>query len=173
MENQVNSKQIIINYGLMLAGASILMSLIQYATGTHLEQSWTVAIIGFALLITVIVLAIKKFKSSNRGYISWGQAVKVGVGVAIISGLIGAVYQYVFMNFIEPDMLNLIAEKQQQTLLDQGYSEEQIEASIEMGKKFQGPGIMAAMSVIGSAIFGFIVSAIAGAIMKKDENSEY
>jgi Co/Zn/Cd efflux system component len=42
-----------------------------------------------------------------------------------------------------------------------------------MGKKFQSPGIMAAMGIIMYAIGGFIVSAIGAAIMKKSEEEQY
>lgn len=173
MENQADSKKIIINYGLILAGASILIGLIQYAMGTHLEQNWVSSFIGFLLVITLTVLGIKKFKEVNNGFLSWGQAVKIGVGIAAVAGLIGALYQYVFINFIEPDFVELIAEKQEEVLLEQGYTDEQIEAAQEMSKKFQGPIIMSAMSIIGSAILGFIISAIAGAVMKKTEQDDY
>ncbi|WP_369047671.1 DUF4199 domain-containing protein [Tenacibaculum sp. UWU-22] len=171
MENQANSKSIIINYGLLLGGASVILSLIIYATGNSLNQNWITSVISTLLIVGFIVAAIKKFKQANGEFLSWGQAVKVGVGVAVVAGLILAIYNYIFMNFIEPDFMNQVMEKQQQLMIDKGLTDEQIETSMQMAKKFQSPAISAAMSIVSSAVFGFIISAIAGAILKKTEQN--
>ena len=47
---------------------------------------------------------------------SWGQGVKVGVGIAVIAGLIVVVYNYIFMTFIEPDFMMQMTEIQNQNL---------------------------------------------------------
>ena len=52
-------------------------------------------------MIIVIVLGIKNFKSSNNNLITWGQSVKIGVGISIISALIGIIYNLIFINFIQ------------------------------------------------------------------------
>lgn len=173
MENQTDSKSIIINNGLLLGGISVIISLGLYAMGQHLQPHWSTSLVSMAAFILLITMGIKKFRESNRGFISWAQAVKIGVGIAVIAGLIGAVYQYVFTNFIEPDFINQMMEIQNQKLLDEGVPEEQIEAANEMSKSFSSPALMAAFGIIGSAIGGFIVSAIAGAIMKKSEENDY
>lgn len=173
MTNQTDSKKIIINYGLVLGVISVFIGLIQYALGIHLEQNWGIISVSFLSVIVLVILGIKKFKDTNNGFLSWGQAVKIGVGIAVISGLIGAFYQYIFVNFIEPDFIELMAEKQEIMLLEQGYSEEQVEMSLKMSKKFQGPLLTTAMSIIAAAIFGFIIAAIGGAIMNKTPQSTH
>ena len=173
MENQVNSKNLIINKGLTLGAAMVLISLVMYATGNLLEPHWSVSLITSALFIGIVVWGIKSFKSENGGFLSWGQGVKIGVGIAILAGLINVVYMYVLMNFIEPDLMNQMTEVQKQIFIDSGMTEEQIENANEMGKKFQSPGISAAMGIIAYAIGGFIVSAIGAAIMKKSEENQY
>ncbi len=173
MENQASSKSIIINYGLMLGAASILISLVKYAMGMHLDQGWAFTTLSLLLTIGLIVFAIKKFKETNDGFLSWGQAVKIGVGVAIISALISAIYQFIFISFIEPDFMQQVLEKQNQTYMDQGYTEEQIEQTNALSKSLMNPTMMAAIGILSSAIGGFIISAIAGAIMKKSEEDQY
>ena len=172
MENQVSSKSIILNYGLYLGVASII-SLIMYALGMHLEQNWISGTLGFVVMIVLIVLGIKKFKELNGGFLSWGQAVKIGVGITVISALISVVYQQIFINFIEPDYMNQMMEIQNQKMVDMGYTEEQIEAGNAMANKMKGPFISSAMAIIGGAVIGFIVSAIAGAFMKESAEEEY
>ena len=55
-------------------------------------------------------MGIKKFKVDNYNLLSFGQAVKIGVGISIISALLTIVYNQVFANFIEPDFMNQIYE---------------------------------------------------------------
>jgi MFS family permease len=173
MENQVSSKSLIINFGIYLGIATVLTSLITYALGMHLDQHWSVSVISGILFIGLIVFGIKKHKENNEGFLSWGQGVKIGVGIAIVAALIGTIYNYLFMTFLEPDFLNQVMEVSNQKLLDQGQTEEQIEAINKMSEAFKSPLLIAAMGIIGSAVGGFIVAAIAAAIMKKSEEETY
>jgi len=66
-----------------------------------------------------------------------------------------------------------IMEVQNQKALDQGRSQEQIETANAITEKFKSPFVSSAVGIIGSAFFGFIVSAIAAAIMKKSEEETY
>ena len=113
------------------------------------------------------------FKSSNNNLITWGQSVKIGVGISIISALIGIIYNLIFINFIEPDFMTLLMEKQVVAWEELNMTEEQIEASKSMMETFSSPAITSAIGIIAAAFFGFIISAIAGAIMKKTEEDQY
>ena len=173
MENQASSKNFIINNGVILGILGILISVILYAMGMHLDPHWSIGILQFILMIAIIVLGISQFKNANGGFLNWGQGVKIGVGIAILAALISVIYNYFFITFVEPDFMTQIMEIQNQKLIDQGMTEEQIEAASEMSKKFSTPLFTAAFGIIGSAIGGFIVSAIAAAIMKKSEEEIY
>lgn len=173
MENQTNTKSLIINFGIYLGIATVLTSLITYALGMHLDPHWSVSVISGILFIGLIVFGIKKHKENNEGFLSWGQGVKIGVGIAIVAALIGTIYNYLFMTFLEPDFLNQVMEVSNQKLLDQGQTEEQIEAINKMSEAFKSPLLIAAMGIIGSAVGGFIVAAIAAAIIKKSEEETY
>ncbi|WNW02316.1 DUF4199 domain-containing protein [Tenacibaculum sp. HL-MS23] len=173
MENQANSKNIILNYGLYLGLIGIFIHLVFYATGNLISLGWLTGILGFVAMITLIVLGIKKFKTDNGGFLSFGQALKVGVGIAAFSAVISVVYTLIFTNFIEPGFQDQVMEIQKQAWMDAGMNDEQIEASEEMAKKFGGPAITIPITIVMSAFFGFIISAIGGAIMKKTEEDQY
>ena len=97
MENSTNSKSLIINYGIYLGVATVLISLITYALGTHLDPHWSISLVSGILFIGLIVFGIKKYKETNEGFLTWGQGVKIGVGIAIVAALIGTIYNYLFM----------------------------------------------------------------------------
>ncbi|MGQ3678095.1 MULTISPECIES: DUF4199 domain-containing protein [Tenacibaculum] len=173
MENQVKSKNIILNYGLYLGIIGVFIHLAFYATGTLIKFGWLSGVIGFIAMIVLIILGIKKFKTDNNDFLTFGQALKVGVGIALISAVITTIYTLVFTNIIEPDFQAQMMEVQKQTWIDSGMTDEQIEASEAMSKKFSSPVITVPLSIVVSAFFGFIISAIGGAIMKKTEEDQY
>ncbi|CAM1362635.1 conserved membrane hypothetical protein [Tenacibaculum sediminilitoris] len=173
MENQANSKNIILNYGLYLGIIGVFIHLAFYATGNLIEHGMLSGIIGFIVMIALIILGIKKFKADNGGILTFGQALKVGVGIAVISAVISTIYTLIFTNVIEPDFQAQMMEIQKQGWIDAGMTDEQIEASETMAEKFNSPLITAPLALVVSAFFGFIISAIGGAIMKKTEEEQY
>ena len=124
-------------------------------------------------MIVIIVIGIRNFKSVNNNLITWGQSVKIGVGIAIVSALLGIIYNLIFMNFIEPEFMNQMMEKQVVAWEELNMTEEQIEASKSMMETFSSPGITSAIGIVAAAFFGFVISAIAGAIMKRTEEDQY
>ena len=173
MENQASSKSIILNNGLYLGIVSTIIHLILFATGSLLELQWVQSLSGFIAMLAFIIVGIKKFKEANGGFISWGQGVKIGMGITMISAIIGVIYTLLFMNVIDPTFQQQAMEVQQQAWLDAGMTEEQIEGAAEMTKKFQSPGILSAMILAMSAFLGFVVSAIVAAVMKKSDEEQY
>ncbi|MFT5762417.1 MAG: hypothetical protein ACI8WA_001545 [Polaribacter sp.] len=173
MENQASSKSIILNYGLYLGIASVLINLVNYAVGDYLKPHWSISVLSGIIMIAIIVFAYKKFKEINSGFMSWGQAVKIGVGLTVISAIISIVYQQLFQNFIEPEYMQQMMMMQEQVWIDGGMTSEGIDAAKEMMQKFQGPVISSAIGIVVAAFIGFVVSAITGAIMKQSAEEQY
>jgi len=171
MENKISSKSIILTYGLYLGIASILLLVVNYSFGNIYNPHWTVNVFSYILIIVFIVLGIKVFKTKNNGFLNLADAIKLGVGIALVSGIIGAIYFFVFSSFIEPDFTLKVSEFQEQLLYEKfpDMDEALIEQQVEMSKKFMTPGIMAGMTIVGNVIIGLIISLIAGLIMKKEE----
>ncbi|WP_298765005.1 DUF4199 domain-containing protein [uncultured Polaribacter sp.] len=173
MENQANSKSIILNYGLYLGLAVVIISLVKYAMGALYTQEYYSGIIGFALMIAFVVLGIKKFKTDNGGFLSFGQAVKVGIGVAMIAAVINVVYIYLLANFIEPDFAVNTVEAQKTMMADSfGMTEGQIEEATKSSLENFNLSLLGG-ALIGNLFIGGVISLIAGAIMKKSEEETY
>ena len=176
MENQTNTtKQIALTYGLILGFASIAFSVVMYAMGKHLEGGSLNTIISLAITIGAIVFGLKAYKSANEGFLSLSQALKTGIGIALIAAIISLMYTFIFMNYIEPNFMDQVLELQQQKMLENNpnLTDEQIEAAIDISKKYSGFYIIAAAGLIWSLFLGFVISLIAGLIMKKVPEQDY
>lgn len=173
MEKQASSKSTMLNYGLVLGVISILTSVVLFALGKHLEQDWKISLLNFIVMIVIIVLGIRNFKTANLNIVSWGQAVKIGVGISILGALITIIYNLIFINFIEPDFMTQMLEKQRLLWEEANMTTEQIEGAESMFETFSSPAISSAIGIVAAAFFGFIISAITGAIMKRTEEDGY
>lgn len=173
MESKVSTRNIMITYGLYLGVIGLVLHLALWATGNVIEFGWVANLLSFILTVVFIVIGIKTYKKGTDGFISWGQGVKIGMGIAMISGIISVIYTLLFMNVIDPEFQNYAMELQKQQWAEAGMSQDQIEGAEDMAKMFQGPGIISGMILVMSAFFGFIISAIVAAIMKKSDPASY
>ena len=58
MENQeMSPKQIMLNYGLLLGFASILINVVLYAAGKTYDQHWSVGVISTLITVSVLILS--------------------------------------------------------------------------------------------------------------------
>jgi len=174
MENQTNLKQTIINYGLILGIASIFLSLGIYASGMDLinQPTW-VKVVSYIIFIAAIIMGIIKYKALNNNILSLGQAMKVGVGIALIGGIISAIYTFIFFSFIEPDMITQIATTAEEQMIEQNpeMSDDQIDAAMGITKMFMTPFMITTITIIGSLFMGTIIALIGGLILKKEDTS--
>ncbi|AOW19232.1 DUF4199 domain-containing protein [Urechidicola croceus] len=169
MENQkTSSKSTILNYGLILGFFSIIVHLIQYSLGKHLEQDWKFSVLSLLVTVVLIYLGTKKFKELNENSLTFGQGLKIGVGIAVISAIVFILYNFIFMNFIEPDIAQQMMDFQEQKWIEAGMADEQIEGAKAMMSKFQSPAITSAIILAVSAFFGFIISLITSLAMKTE-----
>ncbi|MEX2349356.1 MAG: DUF4199 domain-containing protein [Flavobacteriaceae bacterium] len=173
MENQKTSlKQIATTYGMLLALLSILVLVVMYVG--NIEKSWTISIISFGLTVLIFVYALKAYKHGNGYYLTLGEALKVGMATAAIGGVVAAIYAYIHYTFIYPEYIDTILDQARMEMSEQsqGMTEEQMEQAIGFTESFTTPFMMATFSLIGTLFFGFIISLVAGLIMKRERPSE-
>jgi hypothetical protein len=170
MENQKQSiKSIILLYGIILAIVTVFISVVKYAMGNHLERNAWESVLGIALMIALTVYPIRLFKKENNGLLSLSQSIKIGLGVAAVSGIISILYFFLFANIIEPDFAKDVMDMQMSEAIKQNpnLSSADLEKGREMGQKFVMPMLYGGIIVV-NLFLGFIISLIAGLVMKKE-----
>ena len=73
------------------------------------------------------------------------------------------------MYVLEPEFISKTLETQRIVQENSGISEAQINAGMQMAEKLMKPAFMIPLSLIKSIFVGFIISLIAGLIMKKEQ----
>ncbi|MDO6597042.1 DUF4199 domain-containing protein [Oceanihabitans sp. 2_MG-2023] len=157
------------NYGLVLGLILILIAVIMYVTGLQLEGVQWPMYIYYVIFPAIIIYAISQYKKSNANILSLGQAIKVGLLIAVISALIFAVYGLIFNYLIDPEFQGLAMEATRDKLLENpNLTEELVDQQMVMIEKFSNPLLGSAFWIALSAFFGLIYSLIGGLVMKKE-----
>ncbi len=169
---KISAKKIILNYGVILGVVSILFSAIIYATGVYKDPHWSIGILGFLIMLTALVYGMKAYKSANNGFLNLTDALKVGIGIALISGILSGIWNLTLTTVIEPDYSEQVMEIQKEKLIKESpdMTEEQVNQVFAITEKLQSPSISFAIGIIGSLFMGFIISLLAGLIMQKKQD---
>jgi hypothetical protein len=153
-----------LRYGLLTGLLGIIISFILNIS--HLEQSpakW------FSLVVMIggIILGQKAFKQANGQFMSYGQGLGVGLTVSAVSAVLSAVFSYIYVTFIDPEMTARILDKARADLEARGnMSDAQIDQAMHWTSMFvQGPALVG-IALVGGIIMGLLVSLITSAALK-------
>jgi Protein of unknown function (DUF4199) len=161
-------------YGLITAAISIVFSILMYIMDVPYKSP--VMYFSFVILLAGIIYGTLQYRNTYLGgYITFSKAFLSGFIIVMVAAIIAAIYSYVFLTFIDPSYLErIIAQALEETetkMLEQGLSDEQIEPGLAMTRKFMSPAMMSVFSVLGSALFGAILSLLSAAFLKKEDKS--
>ncbi len=162
-----------ITYGVYLAVAQIVLTLIGHFAGTDTSASgkWF-GLLGFIPTIAILVLGIKARKEEDfGGVITYGQCVGTGTLIALFSGIISAIYLYVHFSYIAPEAVDFIRQQQAVAMAAQmkGQPQASIDQAAKMASMFTSPLFMALWTLIMAPLFGLIIALIAGIFLKTKE----
>jgi len=170
-EIQPKPVKYILNFGLLLGAVSIIFAFMLYSLDMHYQGGIPVLVISVLLTLAAVVIGMIQFKKANNGFMSFGQAMKVGVGICLIGGIVGILFNQIMSNVIDPDMMTKAMEFQKEQLLaNTKMTPDQVDQQMEMGKKFSTPSMQLMFGLIYVVISGFIYSLIPAFVLKKNEN---
>lgn len=154
-----------IKFGLLVALASIVVDFLLRIVGLSVLVYSIVA--GTAALVVTIVgviLAHKAFKQLNQGVMTYGQGVIITLTMMLISGVISALFNYLYVNYIDPDFVDRLKEEMIAFMERNRVSDEQIVKSTAQFEEMRPPFGKALFNgirngLIGGVVFGLIISA--------------
>ncbi|MGI4871854.1 MAG: DUF4199 domain-containing protein [Janthinobacterium lividum] len=155
-----------LRYGLLTGLVSVIISF--GINALHMENSpakW----LTLPVLVGGIFLAQQEFKKRNGGFMSFGQGLGIGTVLSAVTGMLSAIFSYVYMTFIDPDMMARAMEKVRTDMEAKNMSAAQVDQAMAMSAKFTSGPIVLVSVVIGSIIIGFIISLIVSAFVKNEK----
>lgn len=167
METIANQNNIVLKWTLISVITSIIITYVfQFA---NVDQNSGMKYLSYIPFMVYLFLAQKEYKDQLGGYITFGQAFSTGFKYAIFTGIILAIFIYLYLSLLSPQVFEKAMSDAQQKMTDQGQlSSEQIDSAMQISRKY-GVILGAIGSVIGSAIIGAILSLIGAAIFKHEK----
>ncbi|MBI5219686.1 MAG: DUF4199 domain-containing protein [Bacteroidia bacterium] len=157
-------------FGAITGMAFIIISVLFYLL--NIENQNISQYIDYAILIAGIVFGTKYFRDKmNHGSITYGKALGSGVLISLFSAIILAFYTFLFFKIIDPGALGKIYDLMEQQMMKQpNLTDQQIEMSIEMAKKFTTPVTISIGIIFSFTLLGFVFSLITSIFLKKKTN---
>lgn len=156
-------------YGLILGLTLIVLNLVQYIMDVYKPPIW-VSLISYVLIVAVIAYGTIKFRDDElQGFISYGKAVGFGALLSLSGAIIYGFYFYILVYVIDPSYMDAIYNMLEETYLESGMSEDQVELIMNGVKKFQNPLFMTISSLFGTVFMGTLFSLITSIFIKKEK----
>ncbi len=174
IETKTSAKDVMIKFGVILGVISLLIQVILYVTDNYLVPHWSFGLISFLITIVVIILALKAFREGNGGFMKLGQALKIGLGAALIASLIASIWTLVLTQVLEPNYSEQLMDATRDQMIEQypEMGDTQIEQALSFQEPFTKIGFMIPIGIMLSLFIGFIVSLIGGLILKREDPRE-
>ena len=158
-----------IKYGIYLGLILIALTILGHYTGwqdlgnpnstSNQVLSWFSILVGFV----VTYMGIRYYKVNNEDVLNMGEGMSVALFIGIFSGLLGAVFFFIFVSYIAPELSTVAAESIDMDEL----SEEEAEAAEQAVEFMASPMILATINFVGSMILALVYGLIASFILKK------
>ncbi|MBC6989208.1 MULTISPECIES: DUF4199 domain-containing protein [Hymenobacter] len=154
-----------IRYGLLTGLVSVIYSFILFVTKQ--EGNTALGLVALAIWIGGLVLAHKFYKDNNGGFMSYGQGLGIGTLMSLVSGILGGIFRYVYLEFIDPSAMQRGIDVAREKMAQAGnMTDEQIEQAVNTSQKFSTGPLGLVFAIVGAVVIGFILSLIISAITK-------
>ena len=106
-----------------------------------------------------IYMAMQNFKKIN-GMLTYGQAIKTGIIVAVTIAVTVAVFSYLYCQFINPGFREFMVKDAQKAMIAKGAGQQDIDQGMSKTSKQFSTGSQVMMALIGQFAVGTIISLI-------------
>jgi len=152
-------------YGAILGGLLVTFSLIGFVF--KLNNATILQILNYISLGALMYYGTKVLRDKYQGgYIGYGRALASSFLITLFAGIIVAFFTLVYFKWLDPNMLEQMKVEVQQTLMDKGMGEKEIEISMRM----MTPSFYAFAALFSFAFWGFILSLIVAMFIRKEGN---
>ncbi len=162
-----SSAKIALINGIYLGIALIVLSLVLYLLDVSRDSY--AQYLSYVVMIGLMIIFVIQWRDKyNGGYLSYSGAFGHGFLVILFGTILSAIYTYVFFAFIAPGELMVLIEEAEQQMYEKGMSDQEIEMAMSWTRMMMKPLMMGVWVIVGGAIGGLIISALAAIFLKKE-----
>ena len=175
MEQRLSPAKSALPYGIVFGVIMILEFVTMHILKPDpIESGWigtTMNLFNYLIIPVILIsLACNNFKNKlNGGYITLSQAIKSGVALCALAGLIYAIAYFIY-SLMFPDFLTEMLEQIKIVSVRQNpnISAEELRMSMSIVETFMQPYLAGPLAIVMYSFLGLIYSLIIGAIVKKE-----
>lgn len=165
-------KKIVLTYGLIGGGISVMGYLITMLTGhTDMEMGMILGFASMLLAFSLIFVATVKYRTAHGGAVSFGNAFQIGLYISLIASTIYVLVWLYYLYNVYPDFAPKYAAQYIEGLKAAGAGKQEIaEQSAKMGEfveNYKKPWYVIAITYTEILPLGLIVSLISALILKR------
>jgi hypothetical protein len=161
--------------GFIIAAITVGVALVAYLLGmTETMMTDSTAkmfnnLVAFLLPFVIIVYTCFKHRNEDLGgYIGFGRCIGLGTATGIVSGLISAIWTYVFFAFLAPEMMDALKAIAIQEAVKQGQDAGAAEEQLESVAFMFTPGLFAVAAFLMYLLIGFFGGLLSGMFFQKE-----
>lgn len=167
MEKRPSLFAVCLGYGAIIALAIIVLTLILFLL--NLDQNKGLQFLSYIILIAGLLLSQLNYRNKySDGFIEYGKAFTVGFVTSIILAIIMGVWTFIFFKYINAGAMEEVMMQTEQSMLDRGMTDMEIEQGMAIARKFQTVGAMTTFAILGNIILGIVISLITSIFVKRE-----
>ena len=164
-----------VTFGFLIALGGALLNLVLFFLGFHSNveklssAQWIGGIVSLAIGVTFTILGTRARRAEVPAAepFGYGRALGAAVMITLFASLFGAIFYFIYLQFINPGFQDVIVQAQSAKLEARGLSGAQLEQAEKMTRIFTGPILSSCFNFLGGMFFGTIVSLIVAAFVKR------
>lgn len=169
-----------LTYGFAMALGGALLTLVLYFLGFHSDAAklnvaqWigSCGLLVIGVTCTVLGTKARRAEIPATEDFGYGRALGTGVMIALFSALFSIVTNYVYFQFINPGLVDLIVQARIDKMEASGMSSEQLER-VEKGiRMFMSPVFSACIVFINAMVWGTLISLVTSIFLKRPSSED-
>jgi hypothetical protein len=169
MEKTANVWKANLVNGLILGLIGVVYTLILWFLDLYFNKN--LSYIFILAEVVILFFLVKSYRDNYmNGMIKYGQALGAGVIIFLYATIITSIFGALLFSVIDPGLLEKGIASTEEMYAKQGLTQEQIDAAIKIAGKMMKPAIMIPIGLITNMFFGFIISLIVAAFVRKEGN---
>ena len=159
-------------FAVIIGGVLILYTLIIDFAGARFTTFNMIAL--YVLEAAGLSYALISYRKEYReNIISYGQAFAFGTLVALILSLILVIFNFIYTQWINPDIVQMSRDYTEQKLLERGLSEDMIEMQLQFMDRFKSPVFTIISGFIVNMVVFSIINLIVAGFVKREPTDPF